>query len=81
MEIGDFAAIFGEPKVEWINRGSLTSHPFLFHVHTPNPSHLRFCVTDFHSNTWESTKSILQLHDMVGFFNSLCTFSLSYFLL
>ncbi|XP_023007214.1 uncharacterized protein LOC111499771 isoform X2 [Cucurbita maxima] len=64
MEIGDFAAIFGEPKVEWINRASLTSHPFLFHVHTPNPSHLRFCVTDFHSNTWESTKSTLQLHDM-----------------
>lgn len=65
MELQDFAPIFGEPtRVEWINRGSLPLHRFLFHVYTPNPSQLRFLATDFHSNTWESTKSALQLQDM-----------------
>ncbi|XP_038902924.1 uncharacterized protein LOC120089505 isoform X2 [Benincasa hispida] len=65
MELQDFAPIFGEPtRVEWINKGSLPLHQFLFHVYTPNPSQLRFLATDFHSNTWESTKSALQLEDM-----------------
>ncbi|KAA0040751.1 hypothetical protein IC582_024724 [Cucumis melo] len=65
MELQDFAPIFGEPtRVEWVNRGSLSLHQFLFHVYTPSPSQLRFLVTDFHSNTWESTKSAFQLEDM-----------------
>lgn len=70
MELQDFAPIFGEPtRVEWVNRGSLSLHQFLFHVYTPSPSQLRFLVTDFHSNTWESTKSAFQLEDMVGIFD------------
>ena len=70
MELQDFAPIFGKPtRVEWVNRGSLSLLQFLFHVYSPNPSHLRFLVTDFHSNTWESTKSAFQLEDMVGIFD------------
>ncbi|XP_022148951.1 uncharacterized protein LOC111017494 isoform X2 [Momordica charantia] len=64
MELQDFPPIFGEPKLEWLNSGSLPVRRFVFYVHNPNPSHLRFCVTDFHSNTWEAIRSVPQLQDM-----------------
>lgn len=68
MGFEDLEPIFGEPKVEWDQgQESVKLRPFLFHVSASDPSHLRIHVTDFHSNTWEAVKSVVQLEDMVGF--------------
>lgn len=65
MGFEDLEPIFGEPKVEWDQgQDSVKLRPFLFHVSASDPSHLRIHVTDFHSNTWEAVKSVLQLEDM-----------------
>ncbi|MCD7447994.1 hypothetical protein HAX54_036814 [Datura stramonium] len=43
-----------------------TSKPFPLHVHglPSDPSTLRVCATDFHSNTWDALKSAQELEDM-----------------
>ncbi|KAE7998360.1 hypothetical protein FH972_002913 [Carpinus fangiana] len=65
MGFEGFEPIFGEPKVEWVaSQDSLPLRPFLFHARAPDPSHLRIHVTDFHSNTWEAIRSVVQLEDM-----------------
>ncbi|GMY12506.1 U2 small nuclear ribonucleoprotein auxiliary factor-like protein [Fagus crenata] len=67
MGFEDFEPIFGEPKVEWASAQAQDSDPlppFLFRVHASDPSHLTIHVTDFHSNTWEAVKSVVQLEDM-----------------
>ena len=69
MGFEDFEPIFGEPKVEWASAQAQDSDPlppFLFRVHASDPSHLTIHVTDFHSNTWEAVKSVVQLEDMVS---------------
>ncbi|XVF58806.1 hypothetical protein PTKIN_Ptkin07bG0095800 [Pterospermum kingtungense] len=60
----EFEPIFGEPRVEWAGSGSGQSSGFLSHVHSPDSSHLRICVSDFRDSTWESVRSVLQLEDM-----------------
>ncbi|KAF3959716.1 hypothetical protein CMV_015495, partial [Castanea mollissima] len=65
MGFEDLEPIFGEPKVEWDQgQDSVKLRPFLFHVSASDPSHLRIDVTDFHFNTWEAVKSVVQLEDM-----------------
>ncbi|GAV67335.1 hypothetical protein CFOL_v3_10841 [Cephalotus follicularis] len=64
MEFEEFKPIFVEPKVVLANSGSGSTVRFLLHVHTPDSSHMRIFVTDFHFNSWESVRSILQLEDM-----------------
>ncbi|XP_048128696.1 uncharacterized protein LOC115750515 isoform X4 [Rhodamnia argentea] len=64
MLFEEFEAIFGEPQVEWSNRGGHPLRRFLYYVHAPDPSHLRIHVTDFHSNTWEALRSVHELEDM-----------------
>lgn len=65
MGFEGFEPIFGEPKVEWAAaQDSLPLLSFLFHARAPDPSHLRIHVTDFHSNTWEAVRSVVQLEDM-----------------
>ncbi|XVF58809.1 hypothetical protein PTKIN_Ptkin07bG0096000 [Pterospermum kingtungense] len=62
----EFEPIFGEPRVEWAGScsGSGQSSGFLSHVHSPDSSHLRICVSDFRDSTWESVHSVSQLEDM-----------------
>ncbi|XP_038997736.1 uncharacterized protein LOC120122683 isoform X2 [Hibiscus syriacus] len=62
----EFEPIFGQPKVEWTgsNSGLGQSSEFVFYLHSPDPSHLRICVTDFRDATWESVRSVSQLDDM-----------------
>ncbi|KAI3695675.1 hypothetical protein L1987_78674 [Smallanthus sonchifolius] len=60
MELANFEALFGEPKVE----SSTPVHPFLFQFHAPDPSQLRVDVTDFFSTSFEAIRSIQQLDDM-----------------
>lgn len=68
MGFDNFEPIFGEPKVQWAAaQDSLPLRPFLFHVFAPDPSTLRIRVTDFHTNTWEAVRSVMQLEDMVSF--------------
>ncbi|XP_031401177.1 uncharacterized protein LOC116211101 isoform X2 [Punica granatum] len=64
MVFEGFEPIFGEPKVEWANRGPLPLRRFVYYVHSPDPSHLRIHVSDFHTNTWEAVRSVHQLEDM-----------------
>ncbi|PKI34152.1 hypothetical protein CRG98_045431 [Punica granatum] len=65
MVFEGFEPIFGEPKVEWANRGPLPLRRFVYYVHSPDPSHLRIHVSDFHTNTWEAVRSVHQLEDMI----------------
>lgn len=61
---------FGQLKAEWSGPSKTVAlGPFLFLVGglLNDPAVLRVCVTDFHSNTWESRKSKTQLEDMVSF--------------
>ncbi|KAL5714587.1 hypothetical protein ACHQM5_016527 [Ranunculus cassubicifolius] len=66
----EFEAIFGKANAEWESSSSLDYSssppflPFLFHVHALDTYSLRIQVTDFHSYTWEATRSIQQLQDM-----------------
>lgn len=68
MKFEGFEPIFGEPKAEWANSRLDSLGRFLFHVSAPDSSHLLIQVTDFHSNTWEAKRSVLQVDDMVIFF-------------
>ncbi|KAI3844073.1 hypothetical protein MKW92_043902 [Papaver armeniacum] len=76
----DFQPIFGKLNAEWENPSSSLPSlglPFPFHIHALNSSTLRIHLTDFHSYTWESTKSIQQLEDLrddVGIGGSLSEF-------
>lgn len=57
--------IFGQLTVEWADMGSAPPpRQFLFHIHAPDSLHLGIHVTDFHSNTWEASRSVSQLEDM-----------------
>ncbi|KAL4590480.1 hypothetical protein LXL04_003410 [Taraxacum kok-saghyz] len=66
MALEDFEPLFGEPKVEWSATGSATTpvRRFLFQVHAPDSSHLRFHATDFFSSSFAAVRSIEQLDDM-----------------
>ncbi|XP_062096140.1 uncharacterized protein LOC133801929 isoform X1 [Humulus lupulus] len=66
MGFQDLEPIFGELKVEWASRQSPEElDRFLFHVHaSADTSRLTIHVTNFHSNTWEAVRSVLQLEDM-----------------
>lgn len=66
MVFEGFEPIFGEPKVDWAKRGPLPLRGFVYYVHSPDPSHLRVHVSDFHTNTWEAVRSVHQLEDMVS---------------
>ena len=67
MGLEELEPIFGEPRVEWASKKFAPSDQFLFHVYAADPSRLTIHVTDFHSNTWEAERSVLQLEDMVSF--------------
>ncbi|XP_058097391.1 uncharacterized protein LOC131242642 isoform X2 [Magnolia sinica] len=64
----DFQPIFGEAKAEWEStQASVHPHPllpFLFHVHALDSSRLRIHVSDFHSYTWESIRTVQHLEDL-----------------
>ncbi|KAK4758993.1 hypothetical protein SAY87_020294 [Trapa incisa] len=64
MVLEDFEPIFGEPKVDWADRGSLPLRRFVYYVHSPDPSHIGVHISDFHANTWEAILSVHQLEDM-----------------
>ncbi|TXG60332.1 hypothetical protein EZV62_014905 [Acer yangbiense] len=65
MGLEEFEPIFGEPKLEWVNpKDPSPPGRFLFHVHSPDSSHLSIHVTDFLSNTWEAKRTVSQLEDM-----------------
>ncbi|KAM6590521.1 uncharacterized protein LOC115713056 [Cannabis sativa] len=67
MGFEELEPIFGELKVEWATKQSSEElDRFLFHVHASaaDTSRLTIHVTDFHSNTWEAVRSVLQLEDM-----------------
>jgi protein-arginine kinase len=36
------------------------------HIFAPDDNHLKIQVTDYHSNTFEAVKSVMQLDDMVS---------------
>ncbi|KAM7277182.1 hypothetical protein ACFE04_019048 [Oxalis oulophora] len=64
-------SIFSQPKAEWTNNNNNKSDDdnvvvdeLVLQVHSPDSSHLRFFVTDFHSQNWESIRSLSQLEDM-----------------
>lgn len=65
MGFEELEPIFGELNVESAGERSVPSRRFLYHVHAADPAHLRIVATDFHSNTWEAVRSIVQLEDMV----------------
>ncbi|KAI4369273.1 hypothetical protein MLD38_017733 [Melastoma candidum] len=63
-------AVIGEAAPERRGGGGAPLRRFLYYVHSPDPSHLRIHVTDFHSNTWEALRSVSQFEDMkdsIGF--------------
>ncbi|KAK3211484.1 hypothetical protein Dsin_016190 [Dipteronia sinensis] len=65
MGLEEFEPIFGEPKLELVNpKDPSPPGRFLFHVHSPDSSHLSIHVTDFLSNTWEAKRTVSQLEDM-----------------
>ncbi|XP_037491261.1 uncharacterized protein LOC119369058 [Jatropha curcas] len=67
MVFEEFEHIYGEPKAEWANKSNSESVPlrrFLMHVFAPDYYHLKIHVTDYHSNTFEAVKSVMQLEDM-----------------
>ncbi|KAG8643014.1 uncharacterized protein LOC110628149 isoform X2 [Manihot esculenta] len=62
-----FEPIYGEPKVEWAKTSDSDSVPlrrFLMQIFAPDYYNLKIQVTDYHSNTFASVKSIMQLEDM-----------------
>lgn len=64
-----FEPIYGEPKVEWAKTSDSDSVPlrrFLMQIFAPDYYNLKIQVTDYHSNTFASVKSIMQLEDMVS---------------
>ncbi|KAJ6305592.1 hypothetical protein OIU78_021021 [Salix suchowensis] len=63
----EFEPIFNEPRIEWAknsNPGSGLMDQFFMHVFAPDGNHLKIRVTDYHSNTFETIKSAMQLDDM-----------------
>lgn len=66
MGFDEMEPIFGRVNAEWSAPHKTPLKPFLFHVHglPSDPSTLRVCATDFHSNTWDSLKSAQELEDM-----------------
>ncbi|KAF9611152.1 hypothetical protein IFM89_027238 [Coptis chinensis] len=63
----EFEPIYGKVNAEWEQNSNSNNIPllqFLYHVHALDSKHLRIHVTDFHSCTWESVKSIQQLEDL-----------------
>ena len=69
MGFEDFEPIMGEPKPEWWKNSVSGSPPprrFMMHVYAADYGHLKIQVTDFHSNTFETVKSVVQLEDLVS---------------
>lgn len=66
MGFDEMEPIFGRLNAEWSAPHKTPLKPFLFHVHglPSDPSTLRVCATDFHSNTWDALKSAQELEDM-----------------
>lgn len=66
MGFDEMEPIFGRLNAEWSAPHKTLLKPFLFHVHglPSDPSTLRVCATDFHSNTWDALKSAQELEDM-----------------
>ncbi|XP_070011709.1 uncharacterized protein [Nicotiana sylvestris] len=66
MGFDEMEPIFGRVNAEWSAPHKTPLKPFLFHVHglPSDPSTLRVCATDFHSNTWDSLKSAQELEGM-----------------
>ncbi|MCD7449651.1 hypothetical protein HAX54_000881 [Datura stramonium] len=66
MRFDEMEPIFGRLNAEWSAPHKTPLKPFLFHVHglPSDPSTLRVCATDFHSNTWDALKSAQELEDM-----------------
>ncbi|KAJ6996395.1 hypothetical protein NC653_013106 [Populus alba x Populus x berolinensis] len=63
----EFEPIFNEPRIGWAknsNPGSGLMDQFLMHIFAPDDNHLKIQVTDYHSNTFEAVKSVMQLDDM-----------------
>ncbi|XP_043696714.1 uncharacterized protein LOC122647351 [Telopea speciosissima] len=62
--LGNFEPIFGKVNAEWDKPCSVALLPFMFHVHVFNATSIRIHVTDFHSYTFESIRSLSQLEDL-----------------
>ncbi|CAK7354834.1 unnamed protein product [Dovyalis caffra] len=63
----EFEPIFNEPRIEWANNsnpGLGLMGQFLMHIFAPDNNHLKIQVTDYHFNTFEAVKSVMQLDDM-----------------
>ncbi|XP_010260428.1 PREDICTED: uncharacterized protein LOC104599545 isoform X3 [Nelumbo nucifera] len=60
----DFQPMFGKAKAEWENPCSFPLLLFMFHVHALDAFNLRVHVTDFHSYTWEATRSVVELEEL-----------------
>lgn len=63
----EFEPIFNKPRIGWAknsNQGSGLMDQFLMHIFAPDDNHLKIQVTDYHSNTFEAVKSVMQLDDM-----------------
>ncbi|KAG9132921.1 hypothetical protein Leryth_022690 [Lithospermum erythrorhizon] len=62
----EFKPIFVQVNPKWSN--NLTQKPFIFHVQTSKlengNSCICICLTDFHNNTFQAIKNVLELEDM-----------------
>lgn len=60
----EFDSVYG--KAEGILEESVPCAllPFIFYLHTRDGKCLRLQITDFHSNTWQTVKTIEQLEDL-----------------
>jgi len=66
--VEEFEPIFDEPRIECSNPSSGLMGQFLMRIYAPDYNHLKIQVTDYHSNTFEDAKSVMQLNDLVSFF-------------
>uniref|UniRef100_A0A6N2NE12 Uncharacterized protein n=1 Tax=Salix viminalis TaxID=40686 RepID=A0A6N2NE12_SALVM len=60
----EFEPLFNEPRIEWSknsNPGSGLMGQFLMHIFAPDYNHLKIKATNYHSNTFEDAKSVMQL--------------------
>jgi len=67
----EFEPIFDEPRIEWSKNSNPSSGlmgQFLMRIFAPDYNHLKIQVTDYHSNTFEDAKSVMQLDDLVSVF-------------
>ncbi|CAN6476002.1 unnamed protein product [Victoria cruziana] len=59
-----FEAIFGECEPEWSSASSIPTREYIFYIRALDRSRLCVHVTDFHSNTFESIRTVQHLEDL-----------------